>query len=157
MTLHDARYQFEHKFLPGMFFEHPEALITLLLDDASKLCSIIGDIFDYAKIENPYSPDDFKAEPVKIDENNYAIQITLPEPFTEPLSYFHYIFFDIDFKKTAYFCLEKGNDFFGKEEPFLCGWDSDHNHLNFGNCPLDEKIAFLRCLELFMPSKYMKE
>lgn len=150
MTLHEICYGFEHKLLPEMFFEYKFAFVKMLLDDKTKLYKIINDIFEDAKEKNPYTEDDFDIVLAKLDENLYMLKIIFPEPKTEPLCYCSYIFFDCSFEKTGYYCIEKGNSFSGKEEPFVCSWSKEGMHFNYGNCVMEDNKDFLRCLELYL-------
>ncbi len=153
MNLHNVRYIFEHHMLPQWFFENKMGLVGGILKDKTILFKIIDDIFKQEQVENPYEPEQFDAQSGRIAEDVFFMKITFPTPEDEPLCYCSYMFFDEEFEKISYFCIEKGNSF-GEELPFVCSWTSDGAHLNHGNCTFEENDDFLRCASLHMNRFY---
>lgn len=153
MNRHEIRYLFEHRLLPNWFFQDKDRFVGILLNDKKILYGIIDDIFKKEEVENPYKEEDFSIEAGKITEDIIMVKIVFPEPEDEPLCYCSYLFFDINFEKTEYFCIERGNEH-SEEYPFVCGWTSDGSHCNFGNCTFEENGDFLRCLEIYMKKYY---
>ena len=124
-----VRYSFEHRMLPQMFYRDPSSLIELLTEDiglyvAWRLhCKNFG-------IEIPGgNPRQFKVEQVRVDDSTSAFILTMPPPEKIAHNQCRYIFlmFDKTLKKLAYYTLEEDID-----ADFICGWDANGNHLNYG-------------------------
>ena len=152
MDRHGVRYVFEHRILPQWFYEDKEQFVGLLLHDKNVLFRVINNIFEKEEVSNPYTEDDFGVIASKVTEDVLMIKITFPAPEEEPLCYCSYLFFDHDFEKINYFCIEKGNEY-GENYPFVCSWDED-GHSNYGNCTFEEHNDFLRCADLYMKNTY---
>lgn len=153
MNRHDVRYAFEHRILPQWFFEEKSRFVGLFLSDKHMLFRVINDIFKKEKIDNPYEDDNFKIEASRITEDIMMLIFTFPKPEEEPLCYCSYLFFDKEFEKLSYFCIEKGNPE-GDNYPFVCSWTSDGSHLNHGNCTFEDHNDLLRCAEIHMKRYY---
>lgn len=110
---------------------------------------MINDIFQNEELENPYTPEQFGIEAERLTEEVMMLKIIFPEPEDEPICYCSYLFFNRDFEKTGYLCIEKGNGE-GQEKPFVCAWTADGTHLNYGRCSFEEHGDFLRCVEIYM-------
>lgn len=156
MNLHSIRYMFEHRMLPQGFFEEKARFIGMLLQDKGVLYRIINDIFEKEEVQNPYEEEQFGIEAAKITEDVMMLKIIFPEPEEEPLCYCSYMFFDKDFEKIRYFCIEKGNGV-GQPQPFVCSWDKDGTHLNHGNCTFEEHGDFKKCADIYMKQEYDME
>lgn len=155
MDRHGIRYYFEHRLLPGWFFEHKEEFVGLILHDKTILFEMINDIFTDEKVSNPYKKEDFDVIASKVTDEVKMLKIIFPEPEEEPLCYCSYIFFDDEFEKISYFCIEKGNEA-SDNMPFVCSWSEDVIHSNHGNCTFEEYNDFIRCAEIHM-KKYNYE
>lgn len=153
MNRHEIRYLFEHRLLPQWFFEEQAQLIGGLLHDKEMLFRIINDIFQKEGVDNPYSEDDFDVEPARITEEVMMLKIIFPEPEEEPLCYCSYLFFDQEFSKTSYFCIEKGNAL-GQDAPYVCSWTKDGDHCNHGNCTMEGNADFIKCADIHMAREY---
>lgn len=153
MNRHDVRYVFEHRVLPQGFFEEKSRFVGFILSDKHILFRIIDDFFQKEKIDNPYEDDNFKIVASRITEDVTMLNFIFPEPEEEPLCYSSYLFFDKEFEKLSYFCIEKGNPE-SVNYPFVCSWTSDGSHLNHGNCTFEEHNDLLRCVELHMKRYY---
>lgn len=149
MNLHQIRYMFEHRLLPQWFFENKDKFVGIILQDKTVLYKMINDIFLNEELENPYTPEQFGIEAERLTEEVMMLKIIFPEPEDEPICYCSYLFFNRDFEKTGYFCIEKGNEE-GQEQPFVCAWTADGTHLNYGRCSFEEHGDFLRCVEIYM-------
>ncbi len=156
MDRHTIRYMFEHRLLPEWFFEDKEQIVLPLLKDKGILFEVIDEIFRKEKVENPYSPEQFEVEPSKLTEEVFVVKIIYPEPEEEPLCYRSYLFFDLAFEKTAFFCIEKGGSL-SDALPFVCAWTKDGAHKNYGNCTFDEHESFLKCASIYMRNEYGME
>lgn len=152
MDRHGVRYMFEHGILPDLFYRDSQLLVGLILHDKNALFRIIDEIFNNENIENPYSEEDFDAYPIKISDEVIVLCVNMPEPEEEPLCHCMYMIFNSDFDKLRYFTIERaGND--STNYPFVCAWDADGNHLNFGRCTFEEKNDLISCLDLFIESE----
>jgi len=153
MILHQIRYVFEHRLLPQLFFENNAQFVGMVLKDKAVLFRIIDDIFQKEDVENPYTEEQFDIETAKIAEGVMMMKIILPEPEDEPLCYCCYLFFDNNFEKLSFFCIEKGNEI-GQMYPFVCSWTSGGAHNNHGNCSFENHGDFLRCADIHMEREY---
>ena len=153
MDRHGVRYQFEHRFLPEMFFEDKAQFIGIVLKDKNILFRVIDEIFTKGEVPNPYSEDDFTIDAARIAEHVLMLKISFPEPEEEPLCYCSYLFFDDEFEKLGYFCIEKGNEE-SNSYPFVCSWTPEGTHVNHGNCTFEDNNDFLRCADIFMEKEF---
>lgn len=153
MDRHGIRYMFEHRLLPQWFFENKMEFVGLLLHEKEILFNVISDIFVEENVDNPYSVDDFGVSVAKIAEDVLMLRIGFPDPEEEPLCYCAYMFFDENFEKVSYFCIEKGNS---ESEgcPFVCSWTPDEVHYNYGNCSLENYNDFIRRSDIHMEREY---
>ena len=153
MDRHGIRYMYEHRLLPNWFFEDKEQFVGMILQDKAVLYRIIEKIFDKENLPNPYKEDEFDIDVTKIVDDVLMLKIIFPEPEEEPLCYCAYMFFDSQFEKTSYFCIEKGNEA-GNMCPFVCSWTTDSCHHNYGGCTFENYGDFLRCAEIHMENHY---
>jgi len=152
MDSHQIRYLFEHRILPQWFFEGKSRFAGMLLNDKTVLFRIIDDIFQKEETDNPYIVEQFGIETSKVTDDVVMIKIILPEPEEEPLCYCCYLFFDQDFEKPGFFCIERGNNIGSKTGgtiPFVCSWTADGSHHNHGNCSLENNQDLIRCTQLY--------
>lgn len=108
--------------------------------------TVIDDIFFEEGVENPYAENEFRIEVVKCDEEFMVIKIVFPEPEEEPLCYCSYLFVDKEMKNLKYFCIEKAN---GLEIAFVCSRTDSGQHMNYGNCSMEDKEDYERCLSIY--------
>ncbi len=153
MDRHGARYYFEHRLLPHLFFEDPERLVSTIIYDKGLLFHLINSIFEEAGIENPYSEADFDAKPSRLTDEVLVLKLVFPAPEEEPLCYWSYLFFDEAFEKVGYYCIEKGNEHSGNY-PFVCSWTKDGCHNNHGGCTFEDHDDFYRCADHHMEVMY---
>lgn len=72
--------------------------------------------------------------------DKYAcVRLLCPPPKKEPQCKWIYMLFHYNLKKRYYFTMEAGGLF--DQGPFLCGWDRNLNHQNFGVCEDDLERA----------------
>ncbi len=153
MNQHGIMYTFEHRLLPHFFFTDKIQFIGSLLQDKALLFNIINEIFQNEGVENPYHQEDFDLDASKVTDDVFILKIIYPEPEEEPLCYCSYLFFDEEFEKTSYFCIEKGNSE-SKDYPFVCSWTADGTHRNHGKCSFDKHNDFIRCVQIHMDEFY---
>lgn len=149
MQIHRIRYFFEHKLLQSWFYENKEQFVGMILQNKRILYRVIGDIFESEGLKNPYKEEDFGAEPIRVTDDVLVLKLIFPEPENTPLCHCVYLFFDEGFEKQDYFCVEKG-----EKTPFLCSWDSNGCHQNYGSCTFDEMDNIIRCAEIHMKKHY---
>ena len=71
-----------------------------------------------------------------------AVVMRFPALEEVPLCYCALIFLDVDTKRIGYYTMEKGKDpITEKDMQFLCGWDQDGNHQQYGSV-YTEKMNF---------------
>ncbi len=153
MNSHQIRYMFEHKLLPHWFFENKDQFVGSVLQDKTLLFNIISGIFEKEHVENPYSQEQFAVEAAKVTKEVMMLKLIFPEPEDEPLCYCSYLFFDQAFEKLGFFCIEKGNDE-GGMRPFVCSWNSNGMHSNYGNCSFENQEDFYKCADTHMEREY---
>ncbi len=148
MSLHEVRYQLEHRMLPGWFYGEGARLIGVLEQDQAFLYKVMNRLLEQEGIANPYRAEQFQATFVSVNESVMALRLTLPEPEDEPLCYELVMIFDRNYTRTGFYTIEKGSGV-GVERMFLCGWDRDWSHQNYGSCAPDREQAFRRILEIY--------
>lgn len=143
-SIHNVRYTLEHKVIPGWLYNEKETLVYALLSRDDLLYAVISDMLSEQGLLNPYSPGQFKAVPLEPEDDVCGIKIMFPEPEDEPLCYYAILFFDWNFTRLSYFTVERGNDF-GRQRPFICGWDKNGTHLNYGSLEFDDDSILELC------------
>ena len=153
MNTHEITYLFEHQLLPSWFFQQKEQFIGMILQHKDFLFRVIDDIFVRENIDNPYREDEFDVGMLEITDEVFMVEIKFPKPNDTTLCYNAYMFFDKEFEKTNYFCIEYSANI--KEgSAFICGWTAEGDHLNYGTCELEENACILKCADIFMETHY---
>lgn len=136
MSLKKARYYMEHQLLPELFFEDKSDFIDAILDeDRNLLYEFMIKVCEEENISCPYKEEQYKVDFYKISETEYMIKATFPLPEDTPLCSKVYFMFDECFDNLKYYTIER-NQIKGKKRIYyLCGWDEEHNHLNYGQAP----------------------
>lgn len=140
------RYQFEHSVLPDFILGSDGADIIRIILHNKGAFFVNGYKFIHKDEENytcPYETSDFKFIPVKLDDEKYCLRINLPEPEVSPLCRSIFITHNKNFGNRRYFTLETGTK---PGEEFLCEWDKDKKHINYGNKPGDPFMRILTIL-----------
>ena len=150
---HQIRYFFEHKLLPQLFFEDKGKFVNAVLGDEGLLFRALDGIFQKEGLDNPYSSDQLEASVETIAGDISILIIRYPDPEEEPLCYCSFLFFDAKFKNLGFYSLERGGDLSGDGIPFICSWSEEGDHINHGNCLLDEHEALLKCADIYMEKK----
>ncbi|MBE5943198.1 MAG: hypothetical protein E7264_11780 [Lachnospiraceae bacterium] len=151
--LHGVRYMFEHRLLPGWFFDEGKQLVAMLLHEKSILFELIDDIFTKEGVENPYKKEDFDVDAAKITDEVMMLKIIFPEPEDVPLCYCSYMFFNMDFDKIDYFCIERAEDN-DSTCPFVCSWTQEGSHINYGRCSSENNNDLIMCADIYMKKQY---
>lgn len=144
MRIREIRYYFEHRLLPDCFYKYKEKFIMALLTSEGKfLYDIMSDLCRESQEENIYSLEMYKVSACKLEDGTRIVKLDMPKPESEPLCYRIYLVFDESFEKADYLTAERG---IMEEQIFLCGWDENGEHFNFGDTT--EKEEWERILEL---------
>lgn len=141
----NARYLFEHQFLPQCLFseDHRDRfLLNLLNGKEDFLLRALNNLSKKTNGDCPYSKDDISVHPILHEGKEgrpdlYIIAIKMPEPrsFSECSSVF--ICFDKEGKKYKYFTKELSFD----SDFMLCSW-TDDGHSNYGETPDGNNVLF---------------
>ena len=146
--IHQARYYFEHQFLPAVFYDPKINLPISLKQNPDAIRQNWKNILLKNSIEDIYPDDAWGVQGFELDPHNAMYRILCPAPQKEPQCYWIYLFFRYDFTKIAYFTVESGG-LFGPEA-FLCSWDREHKHQNHGNVPIDIEKALDAAIPVFL-------
>lgn len=152
----DIRYMLEHRLLPTYFFVHKKNFVDRITRNKDAVYNILDKLFKDNNLENIYKKEDFNAELGKVTDEVTLIKITFPKPEVEPLCYSAYIFYDKNFEKLGYYCIEKGNE--GNNfTPYVASWTKEGRHENHGTCTLENNEDLLKCADLHMRKEYNME
>ncbi len=126
--MHDARYFFEHKMIPPLFYEDPEALIEFMRNDGP--FTLWTRFSEKNGLDPVYSAEDFGVRDFSQEGGLEMVMISMPTPPDSPLCFRIYLCYDPATKSAGVFTLEYDN-FLG-DSCFTCGWSKSGDHLNFG-------------------------
>lgn len=101
----------------------------------------------------PYKAEQYKIDYYKIGENEYMIKVTFPLPEEMPLCSKVYFMFDEGFNNIQYFTVERDQIKGKKQEFYLCGWDEEHSHLNYGQAPNGIKELDATVIKYYLDSQ----
>lgn len=134
-------YEFEHRLVPRWIHTVPAFFNDLVEKGEQKtLYDACKSVFDSHNEEMPYKAEDFGGSHFKLNDKTYVIMMKMPQPEETPLCYRIYMFLDAETHETGCFTVEKGSDpFTGDERLFVCSWDHEGNHQNYGNYYLDDE------------------
>ena len=120
---HEVEYNFIHKY----FYSNPTGFIDSITDEHGFVIMYCTALKEHKLRKIPYWNDDFGLDLKKMDSGDYLIIVELPAPEFEQLNYRMYFLFSADFKRIAYYTVERVPD--GAE---LCLWDKDRNRIVVG-------------------------
>ena len=120
---HEVEYNFIHKY----FYANPTGFIDSITDEHGFVIMYCTALKEHKLRKIPYRNDDFGLDLKKMDSGDYLIIVELPAPEFEQLNYRMYFLFSPDFKRIAYYTVERVAD--GAE---LCLWDKEHNRIVVG-------------------------
>lgn len=136
MSLKEARYYMEHQLLPKLFFEKKAEFINSILDEENNLLyEFITQICEEENISCPYKAEQYKISNYKIGDYEHMIKATFPSPEETPLCSKAYFMFDEEFNNIRYFTVECATEKGKKQKYYLCAWDEERSHLNYGQAP----------------------
>ncbi|MDO4976685.1 MAG: hypothetical protein Q4E53_05415 [Eubacteriales bacterium] len=149
----NVRYLIEHRILPEIFFEDPWTLVSAFLEDESLIYRIFKEQFERNEMEMPYKEEDFKISLNRLCKEALVETLELPTPEREPLCYKICLFFNEDFQKAGYYCVEMGNEA-ENNLPFICSWDKNGKHGNHGRGMGDQMENILLCADHYMEKEF---
>ncbi len=156
--LYDSRYLVEHVILPKNFYEQKINFIYVMIKSGGEyVYDVTKDIIENDGGQCPYSSDDYGIHFIRMDEKaehgNYILTAEFPMPEKEPLCIRAICIFDLDtsnnesFSKYRYFTVESGVN--EGDKPFLCAWNEDGSHSNFGEVSDDIKEQVAAVVDIF--------
>lgn len=145
MTTYQVRFGFEHHILPNGFYTDKLNFIGMFLLDKNGLFYVLKGMLEEQGLECPYTEDQFKVEPLRLNEEISLFTLTFPEPEQGPLCYKSYLFFDEEFKRAMYFCIEKNEN----GVPSVCAWNQKGEHLEYMPCTFEDSDDFVKCATIY--------
>ncbi len=128
------RYYIEHDLLPELILgENGVSILYGLLKEKGEF---FVDLFNRLNSEDinyhcPYKISDYKIRGIKLNDDKYCVEISLPRPEREPLCKNIYIIHGQHYEDRRYFTIERGHS---EKEQFLCEWTSDKKHKLYTAC-----------------------
>lgn len=144
-TKHRLRKEYEHKLLPQLFYTDKDRFIYVCTNSKTILYEMIDDIFVNHPLKNPYTPEQFSAQLGRLDENLLLLKLTFPEPEIEGECYCSYLFFDPEFTKPRYYCMEKEKK---GDDPVICAWTPELKHIRHKKCKTSDELR--ECMLLYL-------
>ena len=131
-ALFNVRYYFEHRLLPSLYFENPEAYISFY--ETNGIFSLWNAYTEFQDFDTTYTADEFEVRNISPVEDIILLMLKMPEPEETPFCFRIYLYYDQATGTAAYFTIEFDNFF--DECAYLCAWTKDMTHLNYVNCKL---------------------
>ena len=128
VTLHDYRYHYEHVYMTQPFYENPDRVMNIIYQYGAY--QLWFDFMQNNDTDPVYAKEDFSETVIPQEDGGYLMRITLPKPEESLECSRLYLYWNPTTSEAGYYTVEYDN-FFG-ETWFLCGWDKDHNHQNYG-------------------------
>ena len=119
--------------------------MALLASEGKFLYDVMSELCGESQVENIYTPEMYKVSACKLEDGTSIVKLYMPEPESEPLCYRIYLVLDELLEKANSFTVERGAL---EGQIFLCGWDENGGHSNFGVLPNVEKEEWERILKL---------
>lgn len=154
-TPNEARYFFEHKILPDMFFYDPKSFMEILTEEGMDLIyNNFRQRCERRNIRCIYKKEDFRGF-LKNVEGKEIVRIVLPLPKREYDCFeINMVISRMESEETGgkpvmprYFTVERGKS---SKERYLCEWDEEGEHYNHGACTasagetLNEILSWVR-------------
>ena len=135
ITLEQVRYHFEHNAVPRYFYEDPANVLAALREQGMYM--LWTALADENGVAYPYQADDFEEYWYELTDGSTILQIVMPDPEATPQCYRIYLLYNPTTGEAGYYTAEYDNFF--DESAFLCGWDAQHSHMNYGGAAVTEK------------------
>lgn len=137
MSLRRTRYYFEHEFLPRVFLEKGETVIEMLQKYGGRLLyKMMEQECKDAKVWCRYKESQYGCCTKKIGDGYTMLCLRFPNPGKSHMCSSAYCVFDKGYSVVRYFTLESERVRM-KMVFFLCEWDSERYHFNYGMVPYD--------------------
>ena len=132
-SIQQVRYHFEHSMLPRYFYEVPDEMLRAIKEEGvfylwKLLCDENGYDAEY------YNADDVVERWYNADDDTVIVQVLLPEPDDNLLCYRVYFVYNEKLGIKAYYTSE--SDVFTPTAEFICSWNEEREHQNFGTVDL---------------------
>ena len=127
-TFQECRYIYEHIYMTQPFFESPDQVISIISKYSAY--QLWADFLQKNGLNPVYTKEDFSETVIQQEDGSCLMRIILPKPESSLECGRLYLYWNAATGEAGYYTIEYDN-FLG-ESWFLCGWDKDHNHLNFG-------------------------
>ena len=144
-------YFYEHKMIPSMFYADKPDFFAALAEDPGILFEIFNDACKGNEIEQPYAPDDFDVEKLRMDDEYLCLKLTFPIPKRVTLCFEIYLFQKLDRTGRGCYTLERAKDA-GGNVLILGGWDAEEKHHNYGNFPMEDEDFCAKAFEIHRKS-----
>ena len=131
-TLEQTRYHFEHNAVPRYFYLDPDNVLTVLGERGT--FGLWAALADENGVAYPYQESDFVDRWYDLGNGATMLQVTMPEPEVSAQCYRIYMVYDPNENLAGYFTVEYDNML--GESAFLCGWDAEHTHMNYGGAAI---------------------
>lgn len=147
----EIRYYFEHVELPDWFYRKGEKMIKKLGEEGGTFLQRVMELLckevrqEMCNIKGQY-----KVIVCEKCEEYSMIRIDMPEPEREMLCSRVYLVYSGDYRRRKYFTVERG---VSPEVKFLCSWEPDGNHCNYGQHNMNMSETEKRIVEIFGNSK----
>lgn len=139
-------YLYEHKLLPKYYFQMKDRFVMALLNGSEEfLRGFLENLYKDENRECPFTKEQFGLKVGRLSEKLMLVRIVFPTPETAPLCYYAFLIFDESFEKACFFTLERGAD---EKEMFLCSWNRDGQHTNYGTVGFNEEQIIKRCIAI---------
>lgn len=137
MSSRRTRYCFEHGFLPRAFLEEREAFIRRLQEHGGKLLyNLYKQECKDARGWCRYKESQYGCCTKKIGDGYAMLCLRFPNPRKSHMCSSAYCVFDKRYSSVRYFTLESESVRM-KRVFFLCEWDTERYHYNYGSVPYD--------------------
>lgn len=145
-------YEYQHKVLPKWIYSSPEFFSDLITYGEKKvLFASCKKFFEDNLVEFPYQENDFGGFRIRVDADTVMVMLRFPQPEAVPLCYRMYMYVDTNSNRIACYTVERGMDPYNNcTLYFLCGWDENGVHRNYGSHDIEEMaVASIREMRFF--------
>ena len=144
---YELRYYFEHEMLPNWFYKKTETFIEKLVEEENNfLYEGMNLLCEDTEQEMRYTREQYKVYRCNTKKEYIMIYIEMPKPEIELLCYQVYLVLSDDYQNKGYYTVERGSSL---QERFLCSWDQDQFHSNYGETYEDTSRIERKIAEIF--------
>ncbi|MBQ6493365.1 MAG: hypothetical protein IJI92_05835 [Erysipelotrichaceae bacterium] len=130
----NLEYNFQHRIIPKWVYTTPQFFNDLInCGEQTTLYRAAKKFYEDNNTEFPYKEEDYSGFHTRLDVDTVAVCLRFPTPAETPLCFCAFIFMDTKTNRLAYYTLEKGIDpIDSREMRFLCGWNNEGTHQEYG-------------------------